>query len=97
MFPFSLVFPAGLDAGTNEGTAGAGRAAPESPPMVPPETKPRSAGFTKEGAPLEGALLLGALKDAETKLLLNFCIIPVFNVFTVADLGAGTCGPDSAP
>ena len=63
--------------------------------MVPPETKPRSAGLTKEGAPLEGALLLGTLEDAETKLLLKFCIIPVFNVFTVADLGAGTCGPDS--
>jgi hypothetical protein len=63
--------------------------------MVPPETKPRSAGFTKGAAPLEGALLLGALEDAETKLLLKFCIIPVFSVFTVADLGAGTCGPES--
>jgi hypothetical protein len=63
--------------------------------MVPPETKPRSAGFTKEDVPLEGVLLLGTLEDAETKLLLKFCIIPVFTVFTLADLGAGTCGPDS--
>jgi hypothetical protein len=45
--------------------------------------------------PLEGVLLLGTLEDAETKLLLKFCIIPVFTVFMLADLGAGTCGPDS--
>lgn len=89
------MLPAGLDAGTKEGTGCAGRAAPASPPMVPPETKPRSAGLTKEGAPLEGALLLGVFEEAETKLLLKFCIIPVFNEFIVADLGAGTCEPDS--
>ena len=99
-FPFSLLFPAGRDAGT-EGAGCAGRdagtkvgadcAGRASPPMVPPDTKPRSAGLTKEGA-----LLLGVFEDPETKLLLNCCIIPVFSEFTAADLGAGTCEPDSA-
>lgn len=90
------MLPAGLDAGTKEGARCAARAAPASPPMVPPETKPRSAGLTTEGAPLDGALLLGVFEDAERKLLLKFCIIPVFNEFTVTDIGAGTCKPDSA-
>jgi hypothetical protein len=100
-FPFSLLFPAaGRDAGT-EGAAcagqdavtkvGAGCAGRVSPPMVPPDTKPRSAGLTKEGA-----LLLGVFEDPDTKLLLNCCITPVFNEFIAADLGAGTCEPDSA-
>jgi hypothetical protein len=57
--------------------------------MVPPDTKPRSAGLTKEGA-----LLLGVLEDPDTKLLLNCCIIPVFNELTAAVLGGGTCEPD---
>jgi hypothetical protein len=56
--------------------------------MLPPETKPRSAGLTKEGA-----LLLGVFEAPETNLLLNCCIIPVLNEFTAADLGAGTCDP----
>lgn len=96
-FAFSTVFSAGLEAGTKEGAGCTARAWFASPPMVPPETKPRSAGLTKEeGAPLEGALLLGVFdEEAETKLLLKFCIIPVFNEFTAADLGAGT-DPDSA-
>lgn len=99
-FPFSLLFPAGWaatkegagcagrDAGTKEGAGCAGR---PSPPMVPPDTKPRSAGLTKEGA-----LVLDVFEDPETKLLLNCFIIPVFSEFTAAILGAGTCEPDSA-
>ena len=100
-FPFSLLFPVGRDAGTKEGgdcagwdagtKEGADCADLASPPMVPPDTKPRSAGLTNEGA-----LLLGVFEDPDTKLLLNCCIIPVFNEFTAAVLGAGTCEPDSA-